>query len=90
MLVISVQKKYVQFLFESVRSDLFCFIIQSFFNDDAQKQLFEQVLTNLGISAEEKLYVRELVNTDGGLEKLLSSKYYIYVYTFYSSREKSS
>ncbi len=61
--------------------DLICsvFLIQSFFNDDAQKQLFEQVLTNLGISAEEKTYVRELVNTDGGLEKLLSSKYCIYI-----------
>jgi hypothetical protein len=29
------------------------------------------------ISAEDKLYVRELVNTDGGLEKLLASKYYL-------------
>ncbi|CAF0812917.1 unnamed protein product [Adineta steineri] len=44
----------------------------SFFNDDSQKQLFEGVLSNLGISAEDKLYVREIINTDGGLQKLLA------------------
>ncbi|CAF1493961.1 unnamed protein product [Adineta steineri] len=44
----------------------------SFFNDDSQKQLFEDVLSSLGISAEDKLYVREIINTDGGLQKLLA------------------
>jgi hypothetical protein len=51
--------------------------LQSFFNDDKQKQLFEDVLAGLHISAEDKLYVRDFINTDGGLEKLLASKYYI-------------
>jgi hypothetical protein len=57
-------------------------IIQSFFNDDAQKELFEQVLTGLNVSAEEKVYVREILRTDGGLEKLLASKL---LSIFYSS-----
>ncbi|CAF2407083.1 unnamed protein product [Rotaria sp. Silwood2] len=44
---------------------------ESFFNDDVTKKMFEQVLANLHISPEDKIYVRELVNTDGGLQKLL-------------------
>ena len=56
--------------------DIFFSIIQSFFNDDSQRQMFEQVLANMHISAEDKLYVREFLNTDGGLEKLLASMHY--------------
>jgi hypothetical protein len=66
----------LNFLFQLIISDLF-FFLQSFFNDDKQKQLFEDVLAGLHISDEEKVYVRELVNTDGGLEKVLASKYYL-------------
>jgi hypothetical protein len=39
--------------------------------------LFEEVLNGLHISPEDKTYVREFINTDGGLEKLLASKYYL-------------
>ncbi|CAF0977532.1 unnamed protein product [Adineta steineri] len=44
----------------------------SFFNDNSQKKLYKDVLSNLGISTEDKLYVREIINTDGGLRKLLA------------------
>ncbi|CAF1010902.1 unnamed protein product [Rotaria sp. Silwood1] len=44
---------------------------ESFFNDDVTKKMFEQVLAGMHISPEEKIYVRELVNTDADLQKLL-------------------
>lgn len=45
---------------------------ESFFKDDSQRQLFEKVLCNLGISSEEQNYVINYIQTtDGGLEKLL-------------------
>ncbi|CAF1622746.1 unnamed protein product, partial [Adineta ricciae] len=44
----------------------------SFFNDDSQKQMFETVLAGMGISREDELYVREIIKTDGGLQKLLA------------------
>jgi hypothetical protein len=35
-------------------------------------------LANLHISPEEKLYVRDFIQADGGIEKLLASKDYLY------------
>lgn len=43
---------------------------ESFFKDDVQRQIFEQVITGLGISQEEQTYVRDYI-AGGGLEKLL-------------------
>ncbi|CAF1380692.1 unnamed protein product [Rotaria sp. Silwood1] len=42
-----------------------------FFNNDAKRQMFENVLAGMHISEEEKSYVREIVKTDVGLQKLL-------------------
>ncbi|CAF0981135.1 unnamed protein product [Rotaria sordida] len=43
-----------------------------FFNNDATYQKFGKLLTSMNLSAENKLYTRELVNTDDGLHKVLA------------------
>ncbi|CAF4008394.1 unnamed protein product [Rotaria sp. Silwood1] len=48
--------------------------LKSFFNDKTPRQLFEQVLAGMQISAEEKAYVRETVKSDSDLQTLISSK----------------
>ncbi|CAF4622286.1 unnamed protein product, partial [Rotaria sp. Silwood2] len=45
----------------------------SFVTDEAHQKLFEEVLSNMPITTEEKLYVRSTVtDTDGALEKLFT------------------
>jgi hypothetical protein len=46
--------------------------------EQAQKQLFEEVLTNMHMSPEEEIYIRKTIkNTNNGLEKLFTSQFII-------------
>ncbi|CAF3798269.1 unnamed protein product [Rotaria sp. Silwood1] len=45
----------------------------SFLTDDSQRELFEEVLSNMHITSEEKSYIRKtIIDTDGGLEELFT------------------
>ncbi|CAF1360872.1 unnamed protein product [Rotaria sordida] len=46
---------------------------ESFVTDDTHRKLFEEVLSNMPISLEEKSYIRRtVIDTDGGLERIFA------------------